>query len=452
MKNVRTLSIIALCFICILACTGCQTDKTKKTAADTSDTPPPAEDEKDKQGSEDDENAHTADLVTIVPADDEETAVKDIQPEADRETDTDTDTAALPSGGDIDSQIEEYLEKMSIQEKAAQMFIILPEAAVNTDIVTEAGAMTEEAIHNIPVGGFVYMEQNLQSPEQVKTMLETVQGYSMDRLGLPLFTCIDEEGGTVARINGNANFNVPPIGSMAEVGASGDVNQAYQTGLDLGSYLSELGFNVNFAPVADVLSNPSNEVVKDRAFSSDPDVTAEMSAAVLKGLKENGVYGAFKHFPGHGATEGDTHEGYAFTSKTLDDLLTCELIPFERGIQEETDFIMAGHISLPNVIGDDTPASLSYKMLSEILRDQMDYNGIIITDAMNMGAISQTYTASDAAVKAIQAGVDIILMPDDFTAAYQGILDAVDNHIIPEDKINDSVSRILKVKLTMLEK
>ena len=113
---------------------------------------------------------------------------------------------------------------------------------------------------------------------------------------------------------------------------------------------------------------------------------------------------------------------------------------------------MAGHISLPNVIGDDTPASLSYKMLSEILRDQMDYNGIIITDAMNMGAISQTYTASDAAVKAIQAGVDIILMPDDFTAAYQGILDAVDNHIIPEDKINDTVSRILKVKLTMLEK
>lgn len=447
MKIIKTLSIITLCFLCILAViTGCGTDKTAdktgETAAGSPDTDRPASDKRTA------EQAEPSTLVTMVPADDERTDVedKDHQPE----TDSGETHAPLSSGGDMDSQIEEYLEKMSLQEKTAQLFIILPEAAVDTAVVTEAGTMTEEAINNIPVGGFVYMEQNLQSPEQVRAMLASVQEYSMNRIGLPLFTCIDEEGGSVARINGNVNFNVPSIGDMAELGASGDTGLAYQTGLEIGQYLSELGFNVDFAPVADVLSTPSNEVVKNRSFSSDPDVTAEMSAAVLKGLEENGVCGAFKHFPGHGATEGDTHDGYAFTSRTLDDLLTCELIPFERGIQEDVDFIMAGHISLPNVIGDDTPASLSYKMLSEILRDQMDYNGIIITDAMNMGAISQTYTSADAAVKAIQAGADIILMPDDFASAYQGVLNAVDNHTIPEERINDSVSRILKVKLSML--
>lgn len=447
MKTLRTLPLLAVCLFCMLACSGCRSEEKRETAAETKKAEQPAvTEEPPKEGA--------SGLVTLIPADNADSGKasgENAPPKADPETDKkhNKETASLSSEADIDSQIAEFLEKMTLQEKTAQLFIILPEAAVNADVVTEAGAMTEEAIHNTPVGGFVYMEQNLQSPEQVSSMLAAVQEYSMDRIGLPLFTCIDEEGGTVARINGNMNFNVPAIGNMSEIGASGDTDQAYQTGLEMGKYLSDLGFNVDFAPVADVWSNPSNDVVKDRSFGSDPDLTADMAAAVFKGLKENGVCGTFKHYPGHGATEGDTHEGYAFTSKTLGDLLTCELIPFERGILEGTDFIMAGHISLPNVIGDDTPASLSYKMLSEILRDQMDYNGIIITDAMNMGAISETYSSSDAAVKAIQAGADMILMPEDFTSAYQGILDAVNNHIIPEDRIDDSVSRILKVKLSM---
>lgn len=435
MKNKKIRSMTALYLCCLLICIGCGSDTYKDTGQKTgvenkkpevsvSASESPEEEKKSP------EPVEKSDLVSMIPADSE-------------------DPPKAGEKADIDSQLAEYLEKMTIEEKVAQLFIIQPEAAVNADIVTEAGAMTEEAINNIPVGGFIYMEQNLQYPDQVREMLSAVQEYSMARIGLPLFTCIDEEGGSVARINGNPNFNVPAIGNMSEIGASGDPEEAYHVGQEIGEYLSELGFNVDFAPVADVLSNPSNEVVRERSFSSDPDVAAEMAASVLKGMKENNISGAFKHYPGHGATENDSHEGVAQTTKTLDDLLTCELIPFERGIQEGVDFIMAGHISLPNIIGDSTPASLSYKMLSEILRDQMDYRGIIITDAMNMGAITEAYSSGDAAVKAIQAGVDIILMPEDFNAAYQSVLNAVNNQVIPADRIDDSVSRILKVKLSM---
>lgn len=424
MRAKRNLSMIVLCFCCILGCIGCGSGLHKETAAESQKTDTPDTDKKTQPPAENSE------LITIIPADPSGAAIEN-------------------KDEDIDSQIDKYLEEMTIEEKVAQLFIILPEAATNADVVTAAGEMTKEAIQNIPVGGFVYLAQNLQYPDQVKDMLKTVQEYSMERIGLPLFTCVDEEGGSVARINGNVNFNVPSIGNMSEIGNSGDVDEAYRVGQEMGKYLSDLGFNVDFAPVADVLSNPSNEVVRERSFGSDPDLVAEMSAAVLKGLEENGVFGTLKHYPGHGATEGDTHAGYAYTSNTLDNLLTCELIPFERGIQEGASFIMAGHISLPNVTGGDTPASLSYKMLAEILRDQMDYDGIIITDAMNMGAITQSYSSADAAVKSIQAGADIILMPEDFNSAYQGVLNAVHNQVIAEDRIDGSVSRILKVKLSM---
>lgn len=436
MKIKRNLSAMALCFCCLLSCSGCSPAPPKETAAKQTEaketkgknkkTDIPAAD-RDSSGSD-----GNTDLVTMIPADPEE----DKSPSGNK-------------GPDIDSQIAEYLEKMTLEEKAAQLFIVLPESITGTSAVTEAGPMTEEAIQNTPVGGLVYMEQNLQYPEQVKEMLSTVQKYSMERISLPLFTCVDEEGGSVARINGNPSFGVPSIGNMSDIGGSGDTEAAYSAGLEIGTYLSELGFNVDFAPVADVLSSPDNEVVRERSFGSNPDQVAEMSAGVLKGLREKGVFSAFKHYPGHGATEGDTHDGYAYTSKSLDDLLTCELIPFERGIQEDVDFIMAGHISLPNVIGDNTPASLSYKMLSEILRDQMDYNGIIITDAMNMGAITQNYSSADAAVKSIQAGADMVLMPEDFNSAYQGVLNAVHSQIIPADRIDDSVARILRLKLSM---
>lgn len=347
-------------------------------------------------------------------------------------------------------QIDEIIEGMTLEEKTAQLFVVLPEDLVEqVDCVIQAGDATREGIEAYPVGGVIYMEQNLESAEQVQEMLTKIQQFSQDRIGLPLFTCVDEEGGTVARVAGSGKFDVPNVGNMADIGAAGDVEQAEQVGETVGSYLSELGFNLDFAPDADVWSNPDNEIVKYRSFGTDPQTVSAMSLAVLNGLQKQGVCGVLKHFPGHGATEGDTHEGYAYTSKTLEELEECELIPFRNGIDNDAPMIMAAHISLPNVIGDDTPASLSKEIITDLLRDQMGYDGVVVTDAMNMGAIAQNYSSEEAAVKALEAGVDLILMPEDFHAAYQGVLDAVQDGTLTEKRLDQSLRRILKVKLDM---
>ncbi|MCI6832517.1 MAG: glycoside hydrolase family 3 protein [Clostridiales bacterium] len=350
----------------------------------------------------------------------------------------------------IDEQIDEMLEGMTLGEKAAQLFVVLPEDLVDgVSCVVQAGDATRKGLETYPVGGIIYMEQNLQSEEQVKEMLRNVQQFSRERTGLPLLTCVDEEGGTVARVAGSGNFDVTNVGNMSEIGASGDTERARQAGETIGTYLSELGFNLDFAPDADVWSNPANEIVRYRSFGTDPKRVSEMSMAVLDGLMSKGVTGVIKHFPGHGATEGDTHEGYAYTNKTWGELEICELIPFQTGIEQEVPMIMVGHISLPNVTGDETPASLSHEIVTKRLREQMGYDGVVVTDAMNMGAVAENYEPAEAAVKALQAGVDLILMPEDFHAAYQGVMDAVEDGTLSKKRINQSLRRILRLKLEM---
>lgn len=446
-----------LCFCVFCLCFGCEKaeSKTEKknsaantVSQETKETDNPAQKKLIQMETPETSKASETPKVSKTPKNDNDEQI----------TETPAADSPTPEAPDLEpqivaSQIESYLEEMTLEQKIAQMFIISPEALTGSDVVTAAGEATEKALHDIPVGGLVYMEQNLSTPSQVTEMLANVQTYSEDAINLPLFTCIDEEGGTVARLNKNGNFNLPPIGNMSDIGASGNADEAYQIGLEMGSYLSELGFNVDFAPVADVLSNPDNEVVRYRSFGEDPALVADMSAAVLQGLREKGVLSTFKHFPGHGATEGDTHEGYAFTLKTLDDLKENELIPFQRGIEEGVDFIMVGHISLPSIIGDSTPASLSYRIITEILRGQMGYDGLVITDAMNMGAISETYSAGDAAVKSIKAGADILLMPLDFSEAYNAVIQAVNgaNPSISMERIDESIRRILQAKMALME-
>ena len=346
-------------------------------------------------------------------------------------------------------EVQNIVDSMSLEEKVAQLFLVQPEAIVDIGTATAAGDATKQAINKTPVGGFVYFSDNLQSEQQVQDMLRNVQKYSEDRIGLPAFLSVDEEGGTVARVASTGRFDVTDVGDMAKIGASGDVQQARQAGETIGSYLSELGFNLDFAPDADVLTNPDNTVVKKRSFGSDPRVVSDMSLAVAQGLEQHQVHSVYKHFPGHGATAGDTHQGYAYTDKTLDELKQSELIPFENAIQNNAAFIMAAHISAPHVTGDDTPASLSETMITDILRGQMGYDGIVVTDAMNMGAVTEQYTSAQAAVKALQAGADLVLMPEDFQEAYQGVLDAVKDGTLTEQRINESVTRIVKVKVHM---
>ncbi len=197
------------------------------------------------------------------------------------------------------------------------------------------------------------------------------------------------------------------------------------------------------------MTNSENQVVQKRSFGSDAELVSQMVEQEVLGLAEENVIACIKHFPGHGATGGDTHDGAVSVSRTLDELRETELVPFADQIEAGISFIMVGHFSVPEITGDDTPCSLSSEIVTDLLRDEMGYDGIVITDALNMSAISDSYTSSQAAVKAVQAGVDMLLMPENFQSAYEGLLSAVNSGELSEDRIDESVTRILTVKMQM---
>lgn len=355
----------------------------------------------------------------------------------------------VPAVDPIVEQAAEIVAGMTLEDKVAQMFVITPDALTGYSGVTAAGDTTKEAYQNRPVGGIVYMSGNLTDQEQTATMLENMQTIATECTGLPVFLCVDEEGGDVARIASNSAFGVENVGDMASIGASGDPQNAYTAGNTIGTYLAELGFNVDFAPVADVLTNADNTVIGDRSFGADAQTVAGMVTSELQGLSAAGVYGTVKHFPGHGGTTEDSHEGAATTERTLEELVAEEFVPFQSAIDAGVPFVMVGHISAPNVTGDNTPASLSKIMITDVLRTQMGYDGIVITDAMNMKAITEYYNSDKAAILAVSAGADMILMPADYESAYRGLLAAVEDGTITEERIDESVNRIVKAKLQM---
>lgn len=335
------------------------------------------------------------------------------------------------------------LSELSLEEKVYQLFIVTPEQLTGVSEVTQSGLITQSAIQEKPVGGIVYFSANLISRGQCKEMIDNIQSYS--KLGL--FISVDEEGGDVARIGNNPDMETTAFPSMESIGDRGDISEAYNVGFTIGREISELGFNLDFAPVADINSNAENTVIGTRAFSSDPEIVSNMVSACIKGFKESGVLCTVKHFPGHGDTVEDSHYGEAQTYKTLDELYECEFIPFEASIEAGVPLIMVGHITTPNLDEENVPASLSYRVVTEILRNNMEYSGLIITDSMSMGAIVDRYSSEDAAVKALKAGVDLILMPYNLENAVAGVMDAVAEGNLTEERIDESVLRILMTKI-----
>ena len=311
-----------------------------------------------------------------------------------------------------------------------------------------AGDATNEVYQKYPVGGLIYNSQNLVDIDQTKTMMAKMQQYADSRISLPVFLGVDEEGGSVTRIASNEAYGITNIDNMSDIGATGDTQNAYQAGVTIGTYLSDLGFNLDFAPVADVLT-VSDSVIGNRSFGTDSELVASMALSELQGLESMGIQGVMKHFPGHGGVSGDSHSGAVSTDKSLEELFASELVPFQRAIDGGAEFLMVGHIAAPNVTGDDTPASLSKVMITDVLRTQMGYQGVVITDAMNMTAITANHAADEAAVLAVNAGADMILMPEDFGKAYNGVIDAVNNGTIDEYRINEAVVRIVKAKLAL---
>lgn len=373
-----------------------------------------------------------------------------------------TPTATIPpvdsksddnsSAAETKSKAEKLLESMTLEEKIGQLFIIRPDA-LNTNLtseqindptkygVTELDITMQKTLKKYHIGGVAMFGKNISTPPQLTTFIDTMQKQS----AIPLFVGVDEEGGSVSRIANSPNFDVPKFDSMQKIGETGNTENARNVGVVVGKYLKLYEFNLDLAPVADTNTNPENIVIGDRSFGKDPSLVAKMVNAEISGLHDSGIISCVKHFPGHGDTKGDTHTGYVSIDKTWDELKKCELIPFVNSLSI-TDMVMVSHITAPNVTTDNLPASLSAEMIEGKLRKELGYEGVVISDSMVMGAITKEYSSSESSVKAIQAGVDIILMPEDFVDAYNGILTAVKNGIISEERIDESVLRILKLK------
>ena len=353
------------------------------------------------------------------------------------------------------AEVEAMLKKMTLREKVGQMFFVRVESldpSIEWTTYDDLANLKNQEItmkmrkvnHDYPVGGIILYAWNIEDETQLASIIKQVRSLN----GSPLL-CIDEEGGRVSRIANNPNFHVKKYESMAAIGATGDPKNAYECGNTIGTYLKRYDFDIDFAPVADVNTNPDNIIIGPRAFSDDPAVAAPMVTNYLQGLKDAGITGCIKHFPGHGDTTNDTHSGYVQSLKTWDEMNQCEMVTFRAGIQWGCQLIMTAHIAVPNVTGTNIPSTLSSVVLQDKLRGELGYQNIIITDGMEMGAITKHYTSGEAAVGSIKAGVDIVLGPRDFTEAFDAVIAAVNDGTLTEERINQSVRRILTLRLAM---
>lgn len=334
--------------------------------------------------------------------------------------------------------IENIMKDMTIEEKVGQLLMMdFRKNADDTDM-TVLSEQAAQQIADYHLGGVILFAENLDTLEQSQTLVNQMQTAA----DLQLFIGIDEEGGMVSRLD---KSQIPHVSVPNAAQLQGDTAQAKQAGVDIGTTLSKIGVNVDFAPVADVYTNPENTVIGERAYGTDANTVADMAVAFMQGLEAQGVKASAKHFPGHGDTATDSHDGMAISDHDLARLQEVEFVPFSRLVQEGIDFVMVGHITMPQVTDDGLPASLSAQAIA-LLREEIGFDGIVITDAMNMGAIVSYYPDGQAAVQAVQAGVDIVLMPADLEAAYLALLDAVGTGEISQTRLDESVRRILEVK------
>ena len=342
---------------------------------------------------------------------------------------------------------DERIGAMTLEQKVAQLFIVTPEALVEgVSQVTQAGDMTREGVAAHPVGGIVYFAQNLLDPEQTTTMLANVKQFYADSGNVAPFVAVDEEGGTVVRVAGNEAFGVQDVGDASALGSAGDTEAAKRAAEQIADYLVPLGFNLDFAPVADVVNPLRSDTMGLRSFSSDAAVAADMVRAEVEGFRDKKMLCCAKHFPGIGAAAGDSHEGAITIEATNEELETVDLVPFRAAIEAGVPMIMVGHVNLPNVVGDGVPASLNSAIVQGILRDSLGYTGVVVTDSLSMGAITNCYTPAEAAVAALKAGCDIPLMPERFGEACQGVLNAVQAGELTEERLDESLIRILSAK------
>lgn len=363
-----------------------------------------------------------------------------------------------------EQNIKQMVSSMSLEEKIGQM--LMPDfrnwkkkGESSAKGLTEMNDEVAGIIQKYRLGGVILFAENVTGTEQTVRLTDGLQKASPD---IPLFITIDQEGGIVTRLESGTNLP----GNMA-VGASSSSKNAFRSGKIIGKELVSLGINVNFSPVLDVNNNPDNPVIGVRSFSSKPELTSKLGIQMMKGLQDEQMIATAKHFPGHGDTAVDSHYGLPLVPHNEKRLRSVELAPFQKAIDAGIDMIMTAHVQFPAF--DDTtykskkdgedimvPATLSKKVMTDLLRKDLGFKGVVVTDALNMKAVSDNFGQEEAVVMAVKAGVDIALMPAQVTSleteknlarVFEALLTAVKKGEIPIEQIDQSVERILRLKI-----
>ncbi|MCY7778735.1 glycoside hydrolase family 3 protein [Bacillus haynesii] len=363
-----------------------------------------------------------------------------------------------------EQHLKQMVSSMSLEEKIGQM--LMPDfrnwkkkGESSAKGLTEMNDEVAGIIQKYRLGGVILFAENVTGTEQTVRLTDGLQKASPD---IPLFITIDQEGGIVTRLESGTNLP----GNMA-VGASSSSKNAFRSGKIIGKELASLGINVNFSPVLDVNNNPDNPVIGVRSFSSKPELTSKLGIQMMKGLQDEQMIATAKHFPGHGDTAVDSHYGLPLVSHDEKRLRSVELAPFQKAIAAGIDMIMTAHVQFPAF--DDTtykskkdgedimvPATLSKKVMTDLLRKDLGFKGVVVTDALNMKAVSDNFGQEEAVVMAVKAGVDIALMPAQVTSleteknlarVFEALLTAVKKGDIPIEQIDHSVERILRLKI-----
>ena len=373
--------------------------------------------------------------------------------EAEEEAEREAEEAAMEAEEEIVEE-EEYTEEdllnevvqsciaeMSLEDKVAGLFIVTPEKLTKTDKVTKAGDGTKEALEAYPVGGLVYSAQNIKDKDQLTEMLANTVSYSR----YPIFLAINEGLGSDSVLR--KPFKLDAMKTAKELAESGDTALAYESYKTIGEYMTTYGFNLDLAVPADLAVAGVESPMDENIFGTDADLATNLVGSAVAGLAESGVFSAVGHYPGQGSVENDTADGMATTGRLGSEFALYDTKIFDGAVESGADMIMVGHFIAPELTGDETtPCSMSKEVITEQLRGEQKYDGVVITDSMSKKAITEYYGADDAAIKALKSGADMILDPEDFELAYNAVLDAVKDGTISEQRINDSLARVYRLK------
>lgn len=339
----------------------------------------------------------------------------------------------------IEIKVEEQLSNMSLNDKIGQMLIISYEGITFDENL-------ENILNTVHPGGFILFDDNFDTYENTQKFITSIN----ETAKIPLIWSIDQEGGRVQRLKSLKDKEVTILPDAYEIGKTGNIEISRELGRITGEELRVFGINMDFAPVLDIYSNPLNTVIGNRSFGKDAYVVSKMALSFGEGLQSTGVTPVYKHFPGHGDTNVDSHEDLPIIYKTKEELYEQELIPFIDAIENDVEAIMVGHLAVPEITGSLIPATLSKEMVTDFLQGELGFKGLIITDALNMGALEKNYTKEEIYKNAILAGNDLLLMPDSLEAT-STIIKLIEEGTISIDRIDSSVSKILKYKYMHLE-